>query len=62
MNKRTPLRDDSKTDEELKKIAQEVVSYISKRSYQSPSDDGTIVVDIDEKLDSLLDKLDELSK
>lgn len=46
---------------ELKKIAQEIVSYISKRSYQSQFGDG-IVVEINEKLDKLLDKLDELSK
>lgn len=48
-------------DEELKKAAQEVVSYISKMSYRHEFGDS-IVVEINEKLDKLLDKLDELSK
>jgi hypothetical protein len=51
----------SKVIEELKNIAQETVSYISKRSYQSQFGDG-IVVEINENLNKLLDKLDELSQ
>ena len=48
-------------DEDLKNTAQEVVSYISKRSYLNQYGD-VFVVEITDKLDKLLDKLDELSK
>ena len=51
----------SKVIEELKNIAQETVSYISKRSYQSQFGDG-LVVEINENLNKLLDKLDKLSQ
>lgn len=51
----------------LKKIAQEVVGDISKRSYQRDWDsDGEFPIDytveINEKLDKLLNELDELSR
>ena len=45
----------------VKNIAQETVSYISKRSYQSQFGDG-LVVEINENLNKLLDKLDKLSQ
>ncbi len=48
-------------DEELKKIAQEVTSYIAKRSYLNQYGD-VFVVEINTELGKLLDKLDELSK
>ena len=47
--------------EELKNIAQEVVSYISKRSHLNQYGD-VFVVEITDELDKLLDKLDELSQ
>jgi hypothetical protein len=61
MQRHSRYVDASRRIEELKNIAQEVVGCISKRSCQSQFGDG-IVVEINENLNKLLDKLDELSQ
>lgn len=48
-------------EDELMDTVQELVSYISKMSYCKNLGDVP-VVDIDKKLDDMLDKLDELSR
>ena len=50
--------------DELKEVAQEVTSLIAKRSYINFTEYGgqVMVVEINQDLEDLLDKLDELSK
>ena len=49
--------------DELKEVAQELTRLIAKHSYQNYGDHYMrISVDINQELEELLDKLDELSK
>ena len=51
-------------NKELKEVAQEVTSLIAKRSYMNFTEYGgqVLTVEINQELEDLLDKLDELSK
>jgi hypothetical protein len=50
-------------NEELKEVAQEVTRLIAKHSYMAYGmNNMSLVVEINQELEDLLDKLDELSK